>query len=131
MNLNFSFAFFAFNSSMRHHNVNRKFGRVRKVRRALLSSLAASLIIKNAITTTLSKAKELRPFVEKLVSKSREMDIAAKKLLARRLHSQAALARLFASLAPKYKDRKGGYTRITKIGNRRGDGATVARIEFV
>ena len=97
----------------------------------LLSSLAASLILNNAITTTKAKAKELRPFVEKLMTRGLKNDLSAKRLIRERIHGTAALTKLFSEYVPKYKNRKGGYTRITKIGNRKGDGSELARIEFV
>jgi len=117
---------------MRHHNKNRKFGRVRKQRTALLRSLARSLILKGKIKTTEAKAKELRPFVEKLISRGKTGTVAARRIVVSRLGGEKlATAKLFDTLAPKYEKRAGGYTRITKIGSRASDSAKEAVIEFV
>lgn len=116
---------------MRHHNKNRKLGRVKKQRTALLRSLARSLILRNKIKTTEAKAKELRPFVEKLISKSKIDTVASRRLVVSRLASKIAAARLFDTLASKYGKRAGGYTRITKLGARGSDSAKEAIIEFV
>lgn len=116
---------------MRHHDKNRKFGRERGQRRALLKSLASALIEKKKITTTEAKAKTLRPFVEKLVTKSREKSLAARRLRESRLSSKKAADELVRTLGPKYEKRNGGYTRIVKLPRRRSDGARMAVIEFV
>ena len=117
---------------MRHHNKNKKFGRVRKQRTALLRSLARSLILKGSIKTTEAKAKALRPFVEKLITKSKESTLASRRLVVSRLGgSKVATTKLFDTLAPKYSKRAGGYTRITKLGVRASDSAKEAVIEFV
>jgi large subunit ribosomal protein L17 len=115
---------------MKHHNQNRKLGRVRKQRRALLNSLARSLILKKKIKTTEPKAKELRPFVEKLVTMGKKNDAAARRLASEKL-DRIAVKALFDNVAKKYIDRKGGYTRITKSGRRLSDGSRMAIIEFV
>jgi large subunit ribosomal protein L17 len=115
---------------MRHHSVTRKFGREKKQRAALLMSLATSLIEREAITTTEAKAKELRPFVEKLVTRAKPGTIAARRVLVSRV-GIAPAKKLVETLAPKYKERAGGYTRITKLPARKSDGAPLARIEFV
>ena len=116
---------------MRHHNSNRKFGRETDQRRALLKSLALSLIEKGRITTTLAKAKELRSFVEKLVTKARGAELAARRLVASRLGVKKVVQKFLDETAPKYKERKGGYTRIIKVGHRLGDASPMAIIEFV
>lgn len=117
---------------MRHHNANRKFGRVRKQRRALLSGLAHSLILREKIKTTEAKAKELRPFVEKLITKAKPNTIASRRIVLSRLDNETRSAtKLFKDVAPRYKERKGGYTRITKLGRRKGDAAKMAIIELV
>ena len=116
---------------MRHHNSIRAFGRVRSQRRALLRSLARSLILRGKIETTEAKAKEVRPFVEKLVSAGRIDTVASRRLVSTRLGSAPdAVTRLFAHVSPRYKERKGGYTRITKRG-KDGSGKSRALIEFV
>ncbi len=114
---------------MRHHNKNRKFGRERKVRTALIRSLARSLIIHGGINTTEAKAKEIRPFVEKLVTLSKKGE-GKRRLMEARVGVTSA-GRLLETVAPKYKERAGGYTRITKLGRRPSDGSPMARIEFV
>ena len=102
---------------MKHHKKGRKLGRVSKVRIALLRSLARSLILKGRITTTIAKARELRPFVEKLITLTRKGTEASKRLAAARLGNDTeSAAKLANEIAPKYKERPGGYTRITKLG---------------
>src|SRR3977135_3662059 len=99
---------------MRHHNANRKFGRSKTQRRALLNSLAFNLLTREKIKTTLPKAKELRPFIEKLVTRAKKGDMATRRLIISRLggsHSRE-VKKLFEVIAPKYIDKKGGYTRI-------------------
>jgi large subunit ribosomal protein L17 len=118
---------------MRHHNANRKFGRKTGQRNALMRSLAESLILKERITTTQAKAKELRPFVEKLVTSGRTSEVnmlSSRRLLTSRVGVQAS-KKLIDVIAPKYKDRKGGYTRIMKLPARISDGSPMAIIEFV
>ena len=116
---------------MRHHSNKRKFGREKTQRNALMSSLARNLIRDNRIQTTTAKAKELRPMVEKLVTKAKTATIASRRLVVSRLHSQAETKKLFDAIAPKYKDRKGGYTRIVKLPNRDLDNSPMSLIEFV
>jgi large subunit ribosomal protein L17 len=117
---------------MRHHNSVRKFGRTSNQRRALLKSLALALITHGRIETTEAKAKELRPYVEKLVTKAKDNSIASKRLVVSRLmNRKEESAKLFDEIAPKYKDQKGGYTRIMKLPQRQGDAAKMALIEFV
>ena len=115
---------------MRHSNSNRKFGRERNQRKALMKSLAYSLALKGKIKTTEAKAKELRPFMEKLVTLGKSATPASKRLLEARVGKQAA-KKIFSDLAPTYKERAGGYTRITKMVRRASDGAPQAIIEFV
>lgn len=116
---------------MRHHDKNRKFGRTRNQRAALLRSLAVSLIGRGKIKTTEAKAKELRPFVERLVTKSREGTLASRRLVSARLGNSKETKKLFDDIAPKYKSRSGGYTRIIKLPARKSDGSKMAVIEFV
>ncbi len=115
---------------MRHHNQNRKFGRVRKVRKALLNSLARSLVLHEKIETTEAKAKETRPFAEKLVSKAKIGTLAATRNLIEKV-GKTATKKLIDDLAKRYEKRKGGYTRITKVPVRKSDGSKMAIIEFV
>ena len=116
---------------MRHHNNIRKFGRTRNQRKALLRSLAINLILNSKMETTEAKAKEIRPYVEKLVTKAKKNDLAAKRQIMSKLGNEEGMKKLFADLAPKYKDRAGGYTRIIKLPRRQGDGSPMAFIEFI
>lgn len=117
---------------MRHHNSVRKFGRTANGRRALLKSLALALITHGRIETTEAKAKELRPYIEKLVTKATVNTVASKRLVISRLmNRKEETKKLFDEIAPKYKDQKGGYTRIMKLPQRQGDAAKMALIEFV
>lgn len=117
---------------MRHHKSNRILGRKRNQRGALLRSLARSLVVKEKIKTTEAKAKELRPFVEKLITRSKVDSVANKRVITSRLGvSEGAAKKLFAELGPRYKDRSGGYTRITKLVNTNASGRKEASIELV
>ncbi len=117
---------------MRHGNNKRKFGRVRKVRNALINSLALNLIVRGKIRTTEPKAKELRPFIEKLVTSAKKNDMATRRLIISKLSNRRPeVKKLFEVIAPKYADRKGGYTRVLKMGTRKSDGSPMAIIEFV
>lgn len=115
---------------MRHHNKNRKLGRVRKQRKALLNSLARSLILKEKIKTTLVKAKEMRPFVEKIIQKSKVDGINTRRLIKDKV-GPIATTKAINELGKKYKDRNGGYTRIIKMASRKSDGSDMALIELV
>jgi large subunit ribosomal protein L17 len=115
---------------MRHHNSNRKFGRKAGPRKALLRSLAYSLVVKGKIKTTEAKAKELRPFVEKLVTFGKKATLASRRELDTRV-GRIAGKKIALTLSPKYKETKGGYTRITKLIRRKSDGAPMAVIEFI
>lgn len=116
---------------MRHHSNVRKFGREKNQRHALIASLARNLIRDSRIRTTTAKAKEIRPFVEKLVTKAKAGKIADRRLINSRIHSPKETKKLFDTLAPKYKDRMGGYLRIVRLPNRDLDGSPMSLIEFV
>ncbi|MEK7219533.1 MAG: 50S ribosomal protein L17 [Patescibacteria group bacterium] len=117
---------------MRHHNTKRKFGRGKVQRNALMNSLALNLIVREKIKTTEPKAKELRPFIEKLVTHAKKNDLATKRLIIAKLSNRSReVKKLFDVIAPKYAEKKGGYTRIVKLGTRKADGAPMAIIEFV
>src|SRR3989304_6283328 len=117
---------------MRHHNANRKFGRTMTQRKTLLKSLALALITRGKIETTLAKAKELRPFMEKLVTAAKSDTLAKRRLLTGRLmNRKPEVKKLFDEIAPKYKTRKGGYTKIVKMPRRGGDASFMAIIEFI
>ncbi len=115
---------------MRHHNQNRKFNRVTKVRKALINSLARSLVLHNRIETTEAKAKELRPFVEKLITQGKLQTVAARRAVEVKV-GKTATKLLVDTLVKKYADRKGGYLRIFKAKNRMSDGAKMAIISFI
>jgi large subunit ribosomal protein L17 len=116
---------------MRHHNKNRKFGRTKDQRHALLKSLAVSLIERGKIRTTEAKAKELRPFVERLITTGRTGTLASRRLVSARLGNTQGTKKVMGEIADKYKDRKGGYTRIVKLPRRMSDGSKMAIIELV
>ena len=135
---------------MKHHQKGRKLSRKRDQRKALLKNLAANLILKEKITTTEAKAKEVQPFVERLITKSKfakggslpkassqgetvskeENNLAAIRYLAKYLPAKA-LQKLISQIGPQYKNRAGGYTRIIKLEPRQTDGAKMAIIELV
>ncbi len=117
---------------MRHHDKNKKFGRVRKVRVALMRSLARALVMEGSIDTTLAKAKALRPIIEKLVTLAKKDTVASRRVVAGRLgNDMEASEKLHNVWAKEYKDRPGGYTRITKLSKFAKDTRDHARIEFV
>jgi large subunit ribosomal protein L17 len=116
---------------MRHGYARRKLGRTSAHRTAMFANMSASLIKHEQITTTLPKAKELRPFVEKLVTLAKKGDLHARRLAISRLRDADLVKKLIDVLGPRYKDRHGGYTRIMKAGFRQGDNAAMAVIEFV
>jgi large subunit ribosomal protein L17 len=116
---------------MRHGNAHRKLGRTSAHREAMFANMAASLIKHEQITTTLPKAKELRPFVEKLVSLAKRGDLHARRIAISRVRDVDQVGKLFTTLGPRYAERNGGYIRIMKAGFRHGDNAPVAVIEFV
>lgn len=116
---------------MRHKRLNKKFGRSPEHREQLIRMLCAALVINDKITTTLKKAKQARKDAEKLVTLARKGTLAARRLVAARLRSPEATKRLFDVVVPALEGRNGGYTRITKIGARRGDAAEMCVLEFV
>jgi large subunit ribosomal protein L17 len=116
---------------MRHHNSVRKFGREKNQRHALMRSLAYSLLVHEKIETTLAKAKEVRPYVEKLVTRGKTNSLASRRIIFSRIGESNASRKLIDTIAPRYQERKGGYTRITRTRRRSEDGAEMAIIEFV
>ncbi len=117
---------------MRHGNNIRKFGRNKSQRQALIKGLMLALIAHGKIETTEAKAKELRPAIEKLVTKANIGTLASRRMVISRLYGLTAEAtKLIDTIAPKYKGRTGGYTRITKLGRRAGDASKMAVIEFI
>ena len=116
---------------MRHGNAHRKLNRTPEHRRAMFANMAAALIKHEQITTTLPKAKDLRPIVEKLVTLGKRGDLHARRRAIAEIRDVAMVKKLFEVLGPRYKERNGGYTRILKAGFRYGDNAAVGVIEFV
>ncbi|MBT3419178.1 MAG: 50S ribosomal protein L17 [Candidatus Magasanikbacteria bacterium] len=116
---------------MRHKKKGKTLGRVKAQRIALMRSLAESLILHGGIETTLAKAKALRPFVEPLITKAKTGTLANRRQLIKVLYTDKVLNMLMDDIAPRYKDRAGGYTRIIKLGFRQSDGSPIARIELV
>ena len=116
---------------MRHRNTVKTFGRQPTARRALMRDLATSLVTYDAIETTQSKAKALRPVIEKLITTEKKGDLDARRSLLAYFSTEQPVNKLMDVIGPKYKDRQGGYTRVIKLGFRQGDGAPVARIELV
>lgn len=117
---------------MLHHKKGRTLGRKKNQRTALLRSLARSLVLQEGIITTVAKAKELRPFIERLVTESKKDTVASRRTVATRLGSAPeAVEKLHTTLAPRYKERTGGYTRIIQVGRIGKQTGESARIEFV
>jgi large subunit ribosomal protein L17 len=116
---------------MQHSKSFKKLNRTKDQRAALLKSLAGALVQHEKIETTEAKAKELRGFIEKLITRACRGDIASRRLLVNRLGNDKAVKKLIDEIAPKYKERKGGYTRVIKLPKRGGDAAKMAIIEFV
>ena len=125
---------------MRHRVAHRKLGRVTEHRIALLRNQAVALLEHERIETTVPKAKELRPFVERLITIAKRgvkaadpkgKSLSARRLVMRDLLDETVVTKLFDDLAPRYTHRPGGYTRILRVGHRRGDAAEVAQIELV
>ncbi|HEX8224952.1 MAG TPA: 50S ribosomal protein L17 [Allosphingosinicella sp.] len=116
---------------MRHRNAGRKLQRTSSHRAALFRNMAAALIKHEQISTTTAKAKELRPYVEKLITLAKKGGLSNRRLAHARMLDDTQLVKLFDTLAPRYADRNGGYTRIIKAGIRASDAAPMAIIEFV
>lgn len=116
---------------MRHKVAHRKLGRTTEHRMAMLKNMSASLIKHEQITTTLPKAKELRPYVEKLVTLAKKGGLSNRRLADARLQDDVQLKKLFDVIAVRYASRQGGYVRVLKAGFRASDQAAMAVIEFV
>ncbi len=116
---------------MRHGLSGRKFNRTKGHRRALIANLANALLKHEQIKTTLPKAKDLRPYVEKLITLGKTGTLHARRQAAARLRDDGVVAKLFSTLAERYKTRNGGYTRVLKAGFRYGDAAPMGVIELV
>jgi large subunit ribosomal protein L17 len=116
---------------MRHGLSGRKLGVTTSHRAAMFRNMAVALIKHEQITTTLPKAKELRPVTEKLVTLAKRGDLHAKRQAFNQLRDETIVTKLFSTIADRYKTRNGGYTRVLKAGMRHGDAADMAVIEFV
>lgn len=116
---------------MRHRKKGKILGRTKGRREALLRGLVTNLILYEKINTTKAKAKVLRPQAERLVTRAKVDSIAARRYVAAQVYTSGAYRKLFEVLGPRYKERKGGYTRIIPLKRRAGDGAEIVRIEFV
>ena len=116
---------------MRHRNTTKKLDRKKDPREAMLNNMAVSIILFEKIKTTEAKAKVVKPLLEKMITRSKVKSVHNKQLLGRHLPDKKAVQKLLDVLGPRYKDRKGGYCRIIKIGPRLGDGAKMAQIELV
>lgn len=115
---------------MRHRKKGRGLSRKPDHRTATLRNMATSLIRHERIRTTEAKAKELRPFVEKLITWARRDDVHARRRVRRHIADREVLGKLFDQVGPRFEGREGGYTRILKLGARKGDGAELALIEL-
>ncbi len=116
---------------MRHLKKGKKLNRGSAARIALIKSLATNLILYEKIKTTQAKAKFARPYVEKIITVGKNNTLANRRLLLQKLYLKKAVNKVFDVLSPRFKNNKGGYTRITKLGPRQGDGAEMAQIEFI
>jgi large subunit ribosomal protein L17 len=115
----------------RHANAGRKLSRNTSHRKALLDNLVRAVILNESIRTTTPKAKEARKLVERVITKARKGTLAARRIVHKTVRDQAALARLFETLGPRFKERPGGYTRIIHVENRVGDNAPMSILELV
>jgi large subunit ribosomal protein L17 len=116
---------------VRHRKKGRQLSRTASHRRATLRNLATSLFRHERIETTTAKAKELRPYAERLITLARRGDLHSRRLAGRKIQDRQVLGKLFDDIAPRYAERPGGYTRILKVGNRKGDAAEMSLIELV
>lgn len=116
---------------MRHRKKGKILDRKVGPRKAMLRNLAVSLFLYEKIKTTKAKAKVLKSFAEKLITKGKKNDLTARRYLLKYLYKESAVKKVLEDISPRYKDRKGGYTRILKIGRRQGDAAEIVQIELV
>ena len=116
---------------MRHGNSNRKLNRTHEHRKAMFANMVCSLIEHEQIQTTLPKAKELKKIVDKYITLGKKGSLHSRRQAISRLKQNSAVIKLFETLAPRYKERNGGYTRVLKAGFRYGDAAPLAVVEFV
>ena len=116
---------------MRHRDNKTTLGRLSAPRKALLRNLATSVILYENVNTTLAKAKAVRPLVERAITKGKTKTLATRRELMRVLATEPAVLKVMEELGPRYATRPGGYTRIIKLGARKGDGAEIAQIQLV
>ncbi len=116
---------------MRHRKAHRKLGRTSAHRQAMFRNLVTSLFEHERIVTTVQKAKEIRPIAEKMITLAKRGDLHARRQAMSYIRSKDVVAKLFDEIQEQFSDRQGGYTRIIKTGNRRGDAASMAIIELV
>ncbi len=116
---------------MRHRWAGRKLGRTTSHRKALLRNLVTEFLDKEKIVTTVPKAKELRPFAEKMITLGKRDSLHARRQALAVIRRKSVVYKLFDSLAPRFSDRNGGYTRIIRLGLRKGDSAEMALIELI
>ena len=116
---------------MRHGKRGRKLGRTASHKKAMLNNMATSLFDNGKVRTTLPKAKELRSVAERLISFAKRGDLHARRQVLRRIQNKVVLTKLFEEIGPSFADRSGGYTRILKLGPRRGDSSELCLIELV
>lgn len=116
---------------MNHRKKGRHFNRTAEHRKMMMRNLATSLFLHGRVETTTAKAKELRRFAEPLITRAKRGDLHARRLVGRYIQDDAALAKLFGEIGPRYIERPGGYTRVSHLGHRSGDAADVAIIELV
>lgn len=116
---------------MRHRKAGNKLGRNTSHRRALLRNLVTSILVEDRVETTLAKAKAVRPLVEKMITLGKKGDVHSRRQALAYMMTDESVTRLFATVAPRYTDRQGGYLRIVKAGFRQGDGGEKAIIELL
>jgi len=116
---------------MRHNNAGRRLGRTTSHREAMFRNMVTSLLNHEKITTTDAKAKEIRSVAEKMITLGKRGDLHAMRLAASYIREKSVVTKLFSTIAPRYKERSGGYTRIIKLGIRQGDTAPISLIELV
>jgi large subunit ribosomal protein L17 len=116
---------------MHHRKKGRHFNRTAEHRKMMMRNLATSLFLHGRVETTTAKAKELRQFAEPLITRAKRGDLHARRLVARFINDDAAVAKLFSEIGPRFSERPGGYTRVRHLGHRPGDAADIAIIELV
>lgn len=116
---------------MRHRNTTKTLGRKKASREAMLRNLATSIILHESVKTTKAKAKVVKPIVERAITRGKENTIHNRRELMKLLMTEGAVNKVLEVLGPRYATRPGGYTRLTKLGSRQGDGADMVEISFV